>query len=557
MHTLLAPLSALLGLASATVSTRQTAADLRSFDWYALEPQDDIKWTPCFDVQLCARLNLPLDYTTPNGPTTQIALQMIPATDKENYQGTIFVNPGGPGGSGTLFAFTDGAKLARIFGPTFDILGFDPRGTGATTPAAFCFDSGNAANLWNAQTPGLISPGDGSFQYDRGRVQLLRALCKQKLGGNGREDIGANATEWGAGRFMGTPYVAVDMIRIAEKLGQDKVLYYGISYGTILGQYFAALHPDKIGRMIIDGVVDGNHWLEGQSYNMLKDARLVVDQFYRSCVDAGRARCAIWEKTAAEVEARMDKVLDSLKAEPIAVPQSVLGPFVLSETAFLTLAFSDLYAPISGFPDIADIARAVETRNQTRLSQIVYVSSDVSDVPPWFQPNQAIYAVECSDFPPLSDSVKEELAALKASNALVPRLSSAGGSQVAALRLTCADWSVPQKNRYPGPLAGKLPVPVLVASSRYDPVTPLEAARNVTARYRGMRLLVQNSAGHSTYTATSNCTAEAMRRYMTTGELPAEGAVCEQDTVPFIDSPEPVLTDHARLRFIHPLTPLV
>ncbi|EJD50990.1 hypothetical protein AURDEDRAFT_160131, partial [Auricularia subglabra TFB-10046 SS5] len=203
MFSFLASLSALLVPTFATVSPhRQSPADPLSFDWYALKPEDDVKWTPCFDVQLCARLNIPLDHAVPDGPTTQIALQMIPATDKENYQGTIVVNPGGPGKSGTRFMFTDGLKLSQLFGPTFDILGFDPRGTGATTPLALCFDSGSAANTWETQSPGFLGRDDGSFAYERGRVQLLRALCKQKLGGTGRDDVGANATEWGPGRFM-------------------------------------------------------------------------------------------------------------------------------------------------------------------------------------------------------------------------------------------------------------------------------------------------------------------------------------------------------------------
>ncbi|EJD50932.1 alpha/beta-hydrolase, partial [Auricularia subglabra TFB-10046 SS5] len=485
-----------------------------------LKPEDDIKWTPCFDVQLCARLNLPLDHAVPDGPTTQIALQMIPATDKENYQGTILVNPGGPGVLGMLFMFVDGQRLSKVFGPTFDILGFDPRGTGATTPLALCFDSGNAGNTWDAQSPGRLSLDDGSFTYDRGRRRRCAHPARVK------SNPGATAGDWGPGRFMGTPYVARDMIRIAEKLGQDKVQYYGISYGTVLGQYLAALYPDKIERMIIDGVVDGANWLSGQSTNMLKDVVHIVDQFYQNCIDAGPTKCAVWEKTPAAVATRIDKVLDSLKAAPIAVPQSRSGPLVLTETAFLSIAFTDLYSPLTGFADIAELAHAVETRNQTRLSQIVYVSGDVGGLPQWFQPNQAFYAIQCSDFPHLADSVADELAALDAANALVPRLARFGASGIARHRLSCADWSVPQKGRYPGPLAGKLPVPVLVTSTRYDPVTPLDAARNVTARYDGMRLLVQEGSGHSTYTAPSNCRAAAFRAYMTTGEMPPEGTVC-------------------------------
>ncbi|EJD39187.1 alpha/beta-hydrolase [Auricularia subglabra TFB-10046 SS5] len=466
----------------------------------------------------------------------QIALQMLPATDKENYQGTIIVNPGGPSGPGTQFVLSGGTKLSRMFGPSFDILGFDPRGTGATTPLIQCFDNLAEGNAWRTGL-GMMwdRPQDTSVARTRAHMQLLGLLCKDKFGGNGKEEIGANATEWGPARFVGTASVVKDMVRISEKLGQPKLRYYGVSYGTTIGQHLAALFPDKIERMIIDGVQDGYHWLNGYNWDTVRDAGKVIDDFYQTCAAAGASKCPIWEKTARGVEKRMERVLDSLRTDPIAVPHSAIGPFVLTEDIFLQVVFGDLYSPLYGFPDIAQVARAVETRDQARLAALAASAADTSALPPWYQPNESLFAIECGDFPPYTDALRDSTTALRKANALVPRLGLYAASSVTHVRIACSGWPIAQKNRFTGPLAGTLPVPVLVTSSRYDPVTPLAAARNVTARYPGMRLFVHEGAGHAAYTTMSKCTANVMRAYMTTGELPPEGATCARELVPFVD----------------------
>lgn len=544
----------MLALAAATVLPRQDTGPL-SFNWYALEPADDIKWTPCFGSQLCARLNVPLDYSTPNGPTAQIALQMIPAADKENYQGTIIVNPGGPSGPGTQFVLGNGIKLSRIFGPTFDILGFDPRGTGATTPLIQCFNSVKEANAWSIALGMMWDyPHDTSVQRTRAHTQLIGQLCKDKFGGSGKEELGANATEWGPARFVGTASVVRDMVRISEKLGQPKVRYYGVSYGTTIGQHLAALFPDKIERMIIDGVQDGHHWLNGYNYDIITDVGDVIDDFYQTCVAAGPSKCSIWEKTALGVKRRVERVLDSLRNDPIPIAHSVGGPFVLTEDIFLQVVFTDLYSPLSGFPDIAQLARAVETRDITRLAHVADGAVDTSALPPWYQPNESLFAIECGDWPPYTDSLRDSLSALRKSIALVPRLGLYAASSTTHVRMACSGWPIAQKNRFAGPLAGALPVPVLVTSSRYDPVTPLAGARNVTARYPGMRLLVQEGAGHAAYTTMSKCTAGIMRAYMITGELPPEGTSCKRELVPFVDVEDLEYDLAAQARFGRPFS---
>ena len=186
-----------------------------------LEPSKDVNWTSCYDGQLCARLLLPLDYLSsdPDGPTTAIALRMIPAASRgtPDYRGTVLINPGGPGGSGTNLVERAGANISRIVGESFDVLGFDPRGTGASTPRVDCFASAAQRDIWKTQVGHqFLNASDHTMGLYRARETVVAAKCEEAIGG-----------ELGIARFMSTASVATDMIKITEKLGQEKLHYWG------------------------------------------------------------------------------------------------------------------------------------------------------------------------------------------------------------------------------------------------------------------------------------------------------------------------------------------
>lgn len=198
-----------------TISYRWLSLELiRRFQ---LDPARDIEWTDCYSGEKCARLLLPWDYDTPDGPSVTIALRMIPAADRDNYKGTILINPGGPGGSGTSLVGRAGRAISRVVGDSFDILGFDPRGTGASTPSANCFGSDSQRNLWSLQDDHrLLNLTDGTVEFQWARANVVAQRCEAKIGG-----------EWGIGRFMSTADVARDMLEIVQKLGQEKLQYWG------------------------------------------------------------------------------------------------------------------------------------------------------------------------------------------------------------------------------------------------------------------------------------------------------------------------------------------
>ena len=124
----------------------------------------------------------------------------------------LIINPGGPGASGVEFVQTMGERISSLVGPSFDILGFDPRGIGATTPLALCFDSDSELAIWNLQDIRALNTSDSSIPFARAHDRVVGERCLRALGGTGNENMNGTAEEWGSGRFMDTASVATDML---------------------------------------------------------------------------------------------------------------------------------------------------------------------------------------------------------------------------------------------------------------------------------------------------------------------------------------------------------
>ncbi|KAI0665892.1 alpha/beta-hydrolase [Trametes maxima] len=507
-------------------STCGASTEKPEFDWFALKPSKSIQWTSCYSGQKCARLLLPLDYGTPDGPTTAIALRMIPATNKK-HRGTILINPGGPGGSGTDLVARAGQNISRVVGDSFDILGFDPRGIGASTPSASCFETDSQRKLWYLQEGHqLLNITNGSLEIQRAREKALAARCEEKIGG-----------EWGIARFMSTPDVARDMLEITQKLGQKKLQYWGFSYGSILGQYFSAIYPDKVGRVIIDGVYDSHNYRAALWNSNLVDIDAVVDSFFNFCYQAGPDKCSLYESSPEKIRSRYFDLFHTVEAEPIPVPGAE-PPLVITRKVLQAQLFHASYKPLAAFGIVADTILAIEQKNATALTALAPKIVDPAECKcalpePWRADTEAFNAIACGDgdgHPYDADTYAQYYGALAADSELAAPFW-------AVHYLQCAEWRVRPKWRWTGPLeAQNTSHPLLVLSPRFDPVCPLRDAKAVHARFGGSGLLVQNSYGHCSLSAPSLCTAKYVRAYFVNGTLPEPGTVCEVDELPFVGS---------------------
>lgn len=354
----------------------------------------------------------PLNQSADN-PTVHLALVMRPGShrtqDPSSYSDSpLLINPGGPGGSGALLAIASGHLLRTAIGTDRDIVGFDPRGVGATTPKADCFaapddpyglDGRNVALMnrlgWVASghDVGIVNSSNVALSKLSARSKALAGLCKRIDEAEGDDSIF---------RYSNTPNVARDMLSIVHawdewrsasvaefvesaqesKFAEDepqkvlrmepdddgtkgKLVYWGFSYGTLLGATFASMFPDKVGRLILDGVVDADHYVNPVAIDNILDTDAIWDKFFDYCVDAG-PKCAFFllGDTPATIKKRFDETFSFLEKEPaVVLPRYANVPVMVTASDIKMVIFSALYAPITGFPLVAQILKALVEGN--------------------------------------------------------------------------------------------------------------------------------------------------------------------------------------------------
>ncbi|KAK7022930.1 hypothetical protein VNI00_016820 [Paramarasmius palmivorus] len=246
--------------------------------WASIEPTKELAWRPCYDTVgsfECGRLQVPLNYSDPDGQSAAIALIRIKAnvsSDSPEYRGPVLYNPGGPGGSGVDDLLVYGKRLAKTVGPEFDILSFDPRGQNSS--------SQYVSNIW-------------------ARSKIEGILAEERLA-----DVLPH---------IQTDHTARDMLRINEAHGREKIQYWGISYffqdtATVLGATFAAMFPDKVERLVIDGVVDvANDYYTAQWREMLLDADKALQWFFKDCHAAGPELCAFYDESPEAIRSQTEQ----------------------------------------------------------------------------------------------------------------------------------------------------------------------------------------------------------------------------------------------------------
>jgi pimeloyl-ACP methyl ester carboxylesterase len=262
-----------------------------------------IQWTACTGEVpglQCATVKAPLDYNDPDGPQIDIALARAPARNPSQRIGTLFLNPGGPGGSGVALireGFTsviDGAVLDR-----FDVVGWDPRGVGQSTPIQ-CWNSDAARQAYFANSPIFPYRNDQEQAFFDLRNNIF-TLCANR---------GQNIL-W----HMSTANVARDLDLLRQAVGDTRLNYIGYSYGSYIGHTYANLFSMNIRTMVLDGVVDPNLYSAGRMIESNKtSSHKVMQQFFSLCEAAG-AQCPL--NSNGGPRARFDKILNALRIGPI------------------------------------------------------------------------------------------------------------------------------------------------------------------------------------------------------------------------------------------------
>lgn len=536
-------------------------------EWADIPPSRTLTWHPCYDDAQydCARLDLPMnwpDSTSHEHHRVVLGVMRLRANVTSAlgpYRGPVFVNPGGPGGSGVWALRDHGRLLQRVVGDNHDVVAFDPRGVGASVPRIECWGSDRMRREWEAREVGVVGDDDDEHHAKAvlgeayARAEALSQVCFRS----------SEMNDSGILRHSSTIYAARDMLEIMTQMGEERLKYWGFSYGTVLGGVFATLYPDKVERMVSDGNVDLQEWFYGSRVNHCRDTDKVMDAFYETCHAAGPGRCDFYAPSPGEIEARLDRLVANLTVRPVIVPSSSDSgggpdlPEIITYSSLKRLIATVLYQPVRMFPSFATALAQLEKRDGAAFYDLFLSGSapppppppmcdDPGAVPPTIPgpgdegTPDAFAAVYCADAPPLADGVD----GFAAYAARLRRISRAAGAVYADTRLACAGregvrpgWALPDSGA--GSLGGRTAFPILFLANGADNITPLVSARNNSALFPGSAVLVvRDGLGHTSLAAPSRCAAEHVRGYFQEGRVPGPGTSCGVDVVPFGDKVE-------------------
>ncbi|KAJ7669087.1 TAP-like protein-domain-containing protein [Mycena rosella] len=498
-------LSGILFFSAVLVSPLAVAQAPPTFSWDTLASTQNLTWVECYSTFQCTRLEG--HYSDPSVGTAALAVIRLPTNvSKAEYRGPLLFNPGGPGESGVDTLVTVGQSAPLIFGNQYDFVSFDPRGVSYSTPIASFFETDAERAVWNAgEVPTSLNASSDSIPHDWARASLLGQLAAQR-----------DAS--GILKYITTDNVARDMLRITESFGFEKLQYYGLSYGSVLGATFAALFPDKVGRILIDA----NLTIEAT------DTDKALQTFFDGCTAAGPDLCAFYAPTASAIEARLETLTAAVRARPVPVITST-GYGIVDYSLLRSVIYNSLYTPYALFPVLAQGLAALEAGNGTILFSMGETAPPFecdctnATVPFHLNVAEATVAIQCGDAVEVNDSVEE----LRNFFENAARTSEFAEFFVGSNRVSCAGWKVYREDRFKGPVgAANTSFPLLLVANTADPVTPKAAALKTLAGFPGSALLTQDSPGHTSMTAPSLCTSAYFREYFVNGTLPPPGTVC-------------------------------
>ena len=442
-----------------------------------------LDWRPCTEQLLCATVLAPLDYDDPDGTALTLALAKRVATAPGRV-GSLFVNPGGPGGSGRGYvARFDTRGLER-----YDLVGWDPRGVGGSTPVR-CFGAVDLDRYLSVDD----SPDDRAEE----QTQLAEAYA---FGQSCLERSGTLL------EHISTVATARDLELLRGLVGDHKLHYFGASYGTKIGALYAELYPARVGRLVLDGAVN----VTGQEVSQLEGFERALGHFATWAADPAQGRPL--GDTRGEVLSRVGAILRRLDGTPLPVP----GGRVLSQQQGVQGVLDPLYRRADWPVLLRALARAAVGEGEGLLALADAGNFRAADGS-YGQIQYAFPAIRCLDSREVSVAAARRKAARTAEGARV--LGPLSGPD-----LLCPVWPVPPAPKEPR-ITAEGAGPIVVLGTTGDPATPYEDAQGMARQLASGVLVTLAGEGHTAYSQ-SSCIRGVVQAYLVGGVVPAEGTRC-------------------------------
>ncbi|CAM5702666.1 alpha/beta fold hydrolase [Streptomyces aurantiogriseus] len=456
-----------------------------------------IDWKPCPKdaTAECGSLRLPVDWARPSGEQFELAVARRKAADPDRRVGVLFVNPGGPGDSGVDFAVrrATGQFSADIL-ERFDIVGFDPRGVGGSQPVKCSTE--------------LLDRRPSAYPRDQAEFERLAAYNRAL-----REDCRRHSGP--VFDHADTLSVVRDMDALRSSLGEQKINYFGHSYGTLIGQQYAERYGDRIRSMALTANVD--HSIGAREF-MVSSAAAAEDSFHQfvrwcdrtpSCALHGRDVTAVWDGVLARAD--RGELRDPENPDTLLTAHAIT---LVAFKAFYDPDWEELATYVAGLD--AQERRAAPPRTATTQRTDQQTDQQTEEKP--------FHAVFCQDWNIRTEDYQEYAQLTAAELRAAPHMR--GSPRVHDAVVGCVGW--PEKVNNP---QHRLRIPgttprILMLHSLHDPANHFTWAANIHRQTRGTTVLLPyEGAGHSVYGRT-DCTRDAVDAYLTERRIPSPGSRC-------------------------------
>lgn len=457
----------------------------------AAGPEVETFAAPQWESAECAMLTVPLDYDEPDGASIELAVLRVPATGDDRI-GSVVVNPGGPGVPATSFA----PILAAVWTESpvveqFDIVGFDPRGVGESRPAIDCYSDEQRDD------DATLSPLGGWTE------EMTLDVVEQCAKGSGGEEVLEH---------IGTRDSARDMDVLREALGDDKLSFIGVSYGTRLGAVYGEMFPQNIRALVLDAAVDPSKGTGERQVQIATGLQLSFERVASFCADLGN--CPLGDDPA-QATAAAQELLRPLLDQPIITADGREVSFTIASEGIVAGLYSEAQWPriVAGLAELRD-GRADEL---LALRDEYHGRAESGEYPDTFE---ATFAINCMDEERLD--AEQTAAVLDQYFAAAPFIDPGVPSEP---RNGCEAWPGEPTLGFPYATdVDRLPQ-TLVISVTGDPVTPHEGGINLAAAL-GARLLTVDGAQHGATISRNPCIDGIVAAYFIDLELPDEDGQC-------------------------------
>ena len=458
-----------------------------------------VNWAPCKDKpqMQCANVEVPLDYKKPGGKAITVAMAKVPAKGGKPI-GSLFVNPGGPGESGIDLVSRADKSFSKDVMDKYDIIGFDPRGVGSSTPVD-CIDNRELGKILDSD---IDTSTEAGRKARKAEARQIAKGCKDKSG-----ELLA---------YVGTEPAARDMDVMRGLVGDKKLNYLGFSYGTSLGGMYADIFPKKVGRMVLDGAANPQQSFLPSTYTQMLSFEKSFERYAERCVKAGN--CSLGPSVDA-AKKKMRALLDQARVKPFKTsdPNRPLNQAML-HSAVISLLYED--RTWSVFNQAFD--QLIKQNDGSLFLKVFDATSSREGDGNKGNRAEAYWAINCADY-----AQESEADYLKYANKLKREAPAIGAfsTQDTIAFYMCAELPHHPKSN-PGPYRAKGSAPIVVIGTKHDPATPHHWAQALHKSLSNSVLLTREGDGHTAYGRGSSCIDSAVDKYLLTGEVPKDGLDC-------------------------------